>query len=250
MMKKRLARRVKLTVAYQGTMYQGWQRQPHHRSIQRTLEKLLTNLLHETVELTASGRTDAGVHALAQVAAFDHHTTFPTSRICYVLNYHLPDDIQIISAEEVTSDFHPRYNAKRKIYTYKIHNSSLKDPLKSKLYWHVPEPLDVEKMREAANYWVGEHDFCAFRSQGSSAKTTIRHIYSIDVAHFGDEISLTFEGNGFLYNMARIMTAVLVMIGKGKLKPLEAKYLLETRDRNSVPWTAPPQGLYLKKVIY
>ena len=249
-MKKRSARRVKLTVAYQGTMYQGWQRQPRHRSIQRTLEKLLTNLLHETIELTASGRTDAGVHALAQVATFDHHTTFPTSRICYVLNYHLPDDIQIINAEEVTTDFHPRYNAKRKIYTYKIHNSILKDPLKSNLYWHVPEPLDVEKMREAAAYWIGEHDFSAFRSQGSSARTTIRRIYNIDVIQSEDELSLIFEGNGFLYNMVRIMTAVLVMIGKGKLLSVDAKYLLESRDRSSVPWTAPPQGLYLTKVIY
>lgn len=243
-------RRVKLTIAYQGSMYQGWQRQTHHRSIQKTLEKLLTNLLHEPIELAASGRTDAGVHALAQVAAFSHHTSFPTSRLCYVLNYHLPDDIQIISAEEVRTEFHPRYEVKRKIYRYKIHNYPVKDPLKAYLYWHVAEPLNIDQMIAASKHWLGEHDFAAFRSQGSSAKTTVRRIYSIDILRVGDELILTFEGNGFLYNMVRIMTAVLVLVGKGSLESGDAKMLLESRNRCEVPWTAPPQGLYLTKVIY
>lgn len=250
-MKHRKApRRVKLTIAYQGTQYQGWQRQKRFKSIQETVEKLLANLLNEKIELTASGRTDAGVHALAQVASFVHHSTFPTARLCYVLNYHLPDDILILSAVDADPDFHPRYSARGKVYQYRIDNSPVKDPLKSFLFWHVPEPLDLERMKEAAAFWIGEHDFATFRSQGSSAKTTVRRIEAIELNRDGEIITLTFTGNGFLYNMVRIMTAVLVLIGKGKLESSDAKRLLEARERTMAPWTAPPQGLYLNEVIY
>lgn len=242
--------RVKLTIAYQGTMYQGWQRQRRYSSIQGTLEKLLSNLLSESIELDGSGRTDAGVHALAQVAAFTHHSTFPTARLCYVLNHHLPNDIQVLSAEDAPLDFHPRYQAKGKIYQYKIDNTPFKDPLKSWLSWHVPEPLNLERMQEAATYWIGEHDFAAFCSMGSSAKTTVRKLVTLDLTRQGDELIFSFQGNGFLYNMVRIMTAVLVLVGKGQLEPLEAKQLLESRERTMAPWTAPPQGLYLVRVLY
>jgi tRNA pseudouridine38-40 synthase len=242
--------RVKLTIAYQGTMYQGWQRQRRYNSIQGTLEKLLSNLLSESIELDGSGRTDAGVHALAQVAAFTHHSTFPTVRLCYVLNHHLPNDIQVLSAEDAPLDFHPRYQAKGKIYQYKIDNTPIKDPLKSWLSWHVPEPLNLERMQEAATYWIGEHDFAAFCSMGSSAKTTVRKLVTLDLTRQGDELIFSFQGNGFLYNMVRIMTAVLVLVGKGQLEPLEAKQLLESRERTMAPWTAPPQGLYLVRVLY
>lgn len=250
-MKHRKApRRVKLTIAYQGTQYQGWQRQKRFRSIQETIEKLLSNLLSEKIDLTASGRTDAGVHALAQVASFVHHSAFPTTRLCYVLNYHLPDDILILCAEDVEPDFHPRYSARGKIYQYKIDNSIIKDPLKSYLVWHVPETLDLDKMKEAAAYWIGEHDFATFRSQGSSAKTTVRRIEAIEFHKEGTLVTLTFRGNGFLYNMVRIMTAVLVLIGKGSLEPSDAGRLLDAKERTKAPWTAPPQGLYLTEVIY
>jgi len=243
-------RRVKLTIAYQGTAYQGWQRQKRFKSIQETIEKLLSNLLSEKIELTASGRTDAGVHALAQVASFLHHSTFPTTRLCYVLNYHLPDDILILNAEDVDADFHPRYSARGKIYQYKIDNTPTRDPLKSYLTWHVPEPLNLDKMIEAAAFWIGEHDFATFRSQGSSAKTTIRRIEAIEIHKDGSIVTLTFRGNGFLYNMVRIMTAVLVHIGKGKLEPCDAGRLMDAKERTMAPWTAPPQGLYLTEVIY
>lgn len=249
-MHRKAPRRVKLTIAYQGTQYQGWQRQKRFKSIQETVEKLVSNLLNERIELTASGRTDAGVHALAQVASFVHHSTFPTTRLCYVLNYHLPDDIQILSAEDVEADFHPRYSARGKIYQYKIDNASVKDPLKSYLVWHVPEPLDLDRMRDAAACWIGEHDFATFRSQGSSAKTTIRRIDAIELHKEGTLVTLTFRGNGFLYNMVRIMTAVLVLIGKGRLEPSDAERLLGAKERTMAPWTAPPQGLYLTEVIY
>ena len=243
-------KRVKLTIAYQGTQYQGWQRQKRFKSIQGTIEKLLSNLLSEKIELTASGRTDAGVHAKAQVASFVHHSSFPTGRLCYVLNYHLPEDIVITKAEEVAPDFHPRYSARGKIYEYRIDNAPERDPQRAFQAWHVGEPLNVEAMRKAAAFWVGEHDFASFRSQGSSAKSTVRKIEVIDVAHKGTEIILTFKGNGFLYNMVRIMTAVLVMIGRDKLTSEDARRLLEAKDRTLAPWTAPPQGLYLLEVIY
>ncbi|SCZ81918.1 tRNA pseudouridine(38-40) synthase TruA [Acidaminobacter hydrogenoformans] len=243
-------RRVKLTIAYQGTQYQGWQRQKRFKSIQGTLEKLLSNLLSEKIELTASGRTDAGVHAKAQVASFLHHSSFPTGRLCYVLNYHLPEDIIVIKAEDAALDFHPRYSAQGKIYEYRIDNAPVRDPQKAFQAWHVSDPLNVEAMREAVKYWVGEHDFASFKSQGSSAKTTVRRIDSIEIIHSGAEILLIFRGNGFLYNMVRIMTAVLVMIGKEKLSPEDALRLLEAKDRTLAPWTAPPQGLYLSEVIY
>lgn len=249
-MHRKAPRRVKLTIAYQGTQYQGWQRQKRFKSIQETIEKLVSNLLSEKIELTASGRTDAGVHALAQIASFVHHSTFPTARLCYVLNYHLPDDIQILSAEDVEADFHPRYSARGKIYQYKIDNAPAKDPLKSYLVWHVPEPLDLDRMRDAAARWIGEHDFATFRSQGSSAKTTIRRIDAIEIHREGTLVTLTFRGNGFLYNMVRIMTAVLVLIGKGRLEPSDAERLLAAKERTMAPWTAPPQGLYLTEVIY
>lgn len=249
-MHRKAPRRVKLTIAYQGTQYQGWQRQKRFKSIQETIEKLVSNLLSEKIELTASGRTDAGVHALAQIASFVHHSTFPTTRLCYVLNYHLPDDIQILSAEDVEAEFHPRYSARGKIYQYKIDNAPAKDPLKSYLVWHVPEPLDLDRMRDAAACWIGEHDFATFRSQGSSAKTTIRRIDAIELHKEGTLVTLTFRGNGFLYNMVRIMTAVLVLIGKGRLEPSDAERLLAAKERTMAPWTAPPQGLYLTEVIY
>lgn len=244
------ARAVKFIIAYQGTRYQGWQRQRRYKSVQETIEKLLSNLLGEKIELTASGRTDAGVHARAQVATFEHHSTFPTARLCYVLNYHLPDDIQILSAEDAADGFHPRYSAKGKVYEYRIDNGPAKDPLKAFLVWHVPEPLDLEAMRTAAAHWLGTHDFATFRSQGSSAKTTIRTLEAIVINKVGYDVTLTFRGNGFLYNMVRIMTAVLVMIGKGRLTPADAERLLAARDRTSAPWTAPAQGLYLSEVIY
>ena len=240
---------VKLTIQYDGTDFSGWQRQLNGRTVQEEIEKALSIILKKNVKINGSGRTDAGVHALAQVANFREDFTIPVDRIPRALNGLLPEDISILSAIEVDKDFHARYSAKGKKYVYKIYNSKIRSPiLRNSSYW-VPEPLDIEKMKVAANCFIGEHDFKGFRASSSKVKKTIRTIYSFDVCVEDKMIIIETSGNGFLHNMVRIMVGTLVDIGKNKIKS-DLIDILHTGMREKAGHTAPPQGLYLAEVYY
>ncbi len=243
-------RRVRLVFQYDGTDYHGFQRQPALLTIQGELELALNRVLGEEVVVTGAGRTDAGVHALGQVAAFDTTNPMPVGNLLRALNDALPDAIKLVSAEQVSAEFHPRYDAKGKVYKYRILNRELPSPFINRYAWHVPEPLDVPMMRAAAEKLVGTHDFAAFCASGSSVEKTVRTVRCADLEPEGDLLELRFEADGFLYMMVRIMVGTLVEVGLGRLSPEEVGRALDSRKRSHSGPTAPPQGLSLVKVIY
>ena len=238
-------RRIKLTVAYDGTNYHGWQYQPGSPTIEGELNKHLSELFKEEIIVIGASRTDSGVHALCNVAVFDTEARIPAERVAYALNQRLPEDIVIRKSEEVAADFHPRKQATRKTYEYKILNEEFANPVE-RLYAHFTYvPLDEKKMQEAANYLIGEHDFASFCAAGSTAETTVRIIYDITVERIGTMISIKVTGNGFLYNMVRIIAGTLMEVGKGRFTPEYVKDILETKDRTKAGPTAPAKGLML-----
>jgi len=243
-------RNIKLTISYDGTNYCGWQRQKNGKSVQEEIERVLNILTKERITIYGSGRTDAGVHALGQVANFISNTTIPIDKVPTAMNSILPEDIIIVRAEEVDLDFHARYNAKGKKYRYVVYNREIKNPFYRNYSYHVPYPLDLELMREGAKYFLGEHDFRAFMASGSSVKNTVRNIYSIEIKREGDFILFDFSGNGFLYNMVRIMTGTLVDVGRGFLEACKLPEIILSKERVNTGHTAPPQGLYLMEVFY
>ena len=205
--------RIKLTVAYDGTNYCGWQVQPNGVSIQSTLQKAIENLLGEKTDVTGASRTDSGVHALGQVAVFDTDKNIPDWKYALAINQRLPKDIVVQKSEEVPLDFHPRYTDVEKTYEYRILNRRTQLP-KERLYsYFVPKKLNVDKMREAGVYLVGEHDFKSFCSQKTKVLSTVRTIYSLELIEEGDIVTLRVSGNGFLYNMVRIIAGVLIKVG-------------------------------------
>ena len=238
-------RRIKLTVAYDGTNYHGWQYQPGSPTIEGELNKHLSELFKEEIIVIGASRTDSGVHALCNVAVFDTEARIPAERVAYALNQRLPEDIRIRKSEEVVSDFHPRKQATRKTYEYKIVNEEFSNPTE-RLYAHFTYvPLDENKMQEAADYLIGEHDFQSFCAAGSTAQTTVRTIYDITVERKETIISIKVTGNGFLYNMVRIIAGTLIEVGKGRFKPEQVKEILEAKDRTKAGPTAPAKGLML-----
>ena len=238
-------RRIKLTVAYDGTSYHGWQFQPGSPTIEGELNKHLTELFKEEITVIGASRTDSGVHALCNVAVFDTNARIPAERVAYALNQRLPEDIRIRKSEEVEADFHPRKQVTRKTYEYKILNEEFANPVE-RLYAHFTYvPLDEKKMQEAARYLVGEHDFQSFCAAGSTAETTIRNIYDITVERKETMISIKVTGNGFLYNMVRIIAGTLMEVGKGRFTPEQVKEILEAKDRTKAGPTAPAKGLML-----
>ena len=241
-----------LNVAYKGTNYAGWQRQENANTIQEEVEKALSRLYKEPVTVIGASRTDAGVHALSQKCVFNvGRANIPTGKLPYALNSQLPPDISITEAKEVTYDFHPIFAAKSKTYIYQIYNSEFRNPLFSDTFWHVYKKLDIERMKEAAAYFMGEHDFSAFCAAGGSTKTSVRIINSAKV-YEKDKGIVFFEvnGNGFLYNMVRIMTGTLVYVGLGKIMSSSLPVIIDSKDRTKAGITAPPQGLCLKEVYY
>ncbi|MDO5541327.1 MAG: tRNA pseudouridine(38-40) synthase TruA [Eubacteriales bacterium] len=243
-------KRVKLIVAYDGTNYNGWQIQPNGITIEEMLNKHLTELLQEPIKVIGASRTDAGVHALGNVAVFDTNARMPAEKISYAMNTRLPQDIRIQNSCEVQADFHPRFCKTIKTYEYRILNRRFPDPtrrLYSLFYYY---PLDVEKMRSAAGYLVGEHDFKSLCTHKEEVENTVRTIYSVDITKEIDEISIRIKGNGFLYNMVRIIVGTLLRVGSGYYEPGYMKELLEARDRQAAGETAPPQGLTLLKIEY
>lgn len=243
-------RRFKLTVAYDGTNYCGWQIQPNGITVEEVLNRKLSKLTGEEITVIGASRTDSGVHALGNVAVFDSETSIPPERISYALNQRLPEDIVIVKSEEVPGDWHPRYCDCTKTYEYHVLNAKVPDPTRRLTSYFVSFDLDVEKMREAAAYLVGEHDFVSFCNVRTNVEDTVRTIYSLDILTQGDELTIRIRGNGFLYNMVRIIVGTLLRVGRGFYTPDQVREILEAKDRKAAGVTAPPHGLFLVGIEY
>ncbi len=229
----------------------GWQKQPNKLNIQGTIEKAIEAVTKENVDLNASGRTDAGVHALGQVANFKTNSQVPIDKMAIAINTNLKKSIRILKAEEVDEKFHSRLSCKQKTYRYVINNSEYGTAIYRNLETHIPMNLDVEKMQEAAKYFEGEHDFKAFKASGTSGKNSVRTIYKAEVKKMSNKkIFIELTGNGFLYNMVRIISGTLVDVGLGKIEPIEIKNIIKQQKRELAGKTLPPYGLYLMKVEY
>ena len=244
-------KRVKLTVAYDGTNYCGWQVQPNGITVQEVLNQCLSEFTGENIETIGASRTDAGVHALGNVAVFDTEMRMPGDKFSFALNQRLPEDIRIQKSEEVDADFHPRYVKSQKTYEYRILNCRFPIPTE-RFYSHFTYiPLDVDKMKEAASYLIGEHDFKSFCSVHTQALDTVRRVYSVEVEKNRDDvIIIRVKGNGFLYNMVRIITGTLLEVGKGDYPPEKVKEILAAKDRKMAGATARPEGLTLVQIRY
>ena len=243
-------RNIKLIIEYDGKDYNGWQKQKNKLNIQGEIERAIEEITGEKVDLIASGRTDAGVHALAQVANFKIEKDIPIEKIPYALNSKLKKSIRIKEAKEVDEKFHSRYTCKRKTYKYVINNSIQGTAIYRNLQYHFPEKLDDIKMNEAVKYLIGEHDFKSFKASGTSSKSSVRTIYDAKVTREGEIVTIELTGNGFLYNMVRIIAGTLVDVGEGKIKPEDVKKILLAKDRLKAGRTLPPTGLYLVNVEY
>lgn len=243
-------RNIKLTIEYDGKEFNGWQKQPNKLNIQGTIEKVLEEITGEEVELNASGRTDAGVHALGQVANFKTNSKLPIEKFAIALNSKLKKSIVIRKAEEVEESFHSRYNCKKKTYRYIINNSEFGTAIYRNLEYIVPQKLDIEAMKKAIKFFEGEHDFKAFKSSGTSSKSSVRTIYKAIIKEENEKIIIELTGNGFLYNMVRIISGTIVDVGLGKIKAEEIPQIIEEGNRQKAGKTLPPQGLYLVSVEY
>ena len=229
----------------------GWQKQPNKLNIQGNIEQAIKNVTGEEVELFASGRTDAGVHSFGQVANFKTESLIPIEKIPIALNTNLKKSIRIIKAEEVDERFHSRLSCKKKTYRYVINNSSCESAIYRNLETYIPMKLDVSKMKEAAKYFEGEHDFKAFRASGTSSKSSVRTIYKLEILEKeNNRIYIEVTGNGFLYNMVRIISGTLVEVGLGKIKPEEIEEIIDSKDRSRAGKTLPAHGLFLLNVEY
>ncbi|MDR1001286.1 MAG: tRNA pseudouridine(38-40) synthase TruA [Clostridiales bacterium] len=262
-----------LTVAYDGANYSGWQRQANAFSIQQAMEEALARVFGQSIRTVASSRTDAGVHALGQRVAFNVATPIPLQKIQMVINNFLPNDIAVTEVKIVPPMFNPRLDAREKIYHYVIYNYPYPNPFTRDTSLFYPRRLDFKKMARAAGYFVGWHDFEAFRSQGTDYRSTVREIFACGLEKdtqrwaainkscdkpCGDEtgaayngiITFYIRGNGFLYNMVRIMAGTLIAVGRGKIAPTDIPGIIASKDRSKAGETAPPQGLTLVEVKY
>lgn len=243
-------KRVKMIVAYDGTNYCGWQIQNNGITIEEVLNRTLSELLKETITVTGASRTDSGVHSQGNVAVFDTQNRMPADKICFALNQRLPDDIRVLQSEEVEPDYHPRKKNCVKTYEYKIMNRKIELPTLRLYSYFCYFPLDVEKMREAASFLVGEHDFKSFCTVRGQAEETVRTIYSLEVHKEGDLITLRIRGNGFLYNMVRIIAGTLMKVGMGAYPPEQVEAILDARDRKAAGPKAAAKGLSLVSLEY
>lgn len=244
--------RLKATISYDGSSFSGYQIQPNGRTVQEEFERVLTQMHQgEFVRIVASGRTDTGVHATGQVIHFDTTLTIPFSGWIRALNSLLPGDIRVMQMEEVHADFHARFDAKWKTYRYKWTIEEIPLPFERHLLSYIPgKKPDIERMREAAEALVGEHDFRSFSAANTSIEDFVREIYAVRIERYGEQIHLVITGNGFLYNMMRIIAGTLWEIGVGKRGPEEMTKIIAEQNRGAAGRTAPPQGLYLEKVGY
>lgn len=242
--------RVKLIVAYDGTDYHGFVKQKSVITVQQVLEEAIAYILRTPVLIEGAGRTDAGVHAQGQCCIFDAETSIPVLSLLRAINSKLPKDVVIKEAEIVPESFHPRFSAKRKTYRYQILNSSIRNPFLERYAYFYPRSLNIEWMKKAAEYMVGEHDFKCFCAAGSTVLSTVRTIYDLQVFKAGDLITIDVCGNGFLYNMVRIITGTLVKAGEGKIAAGQVKDIIESKERALAGPTVPPQGLTMLNIVY
>ncbi|UZW66830.1 tRNA pseudouridine(38-40) synthase TruA [Priestia flexa] len=243
-------KRLKCIVAYDGSLFAGYQVQPEKRTVQSEIEKVLTQMHKRKITIYASGRTDAQVHAEGQVIHFDTDLNIPLNKWKKALNSMLPDDIVIKYVSEVDSEFHARFNVKSKEYRYYIDRQENRNPFTRYYAYHYPYKLDYMKMKEASHYLIGTHDFTSFCSAKTEVEDKVRTIYNIDLVEEGNQLVLTFKGNGFLYNMVRILVGTLLDVGQGKIDPVDIKAVLESKSRTLAGKTAPAEGLYLWQVFY
>jgi tRNA pseudouridine38-40 synthase len=247
-------RNLKLTVAYDGTDFAGWQIQPEAGTIQGTLSSAIGRITGEKVLAHGSGRTDAGVHALAQVATFQTDSVIPAGNLVVALNDILPASIRVLAAEEVAAEFHPRKSAQAKTYRYRIYRDAVCPPFLSRYVWHYPYPLDESALREAAALVEGEHDFTSFAAvdpeRGREGISNVRRIFLSQWRRESCELIYEVRGNGFLHHMVRNLVGTFLLVGKRTLKPADVTRILETKDRSAAGATAPASGLYLVNVEY
>ncbi len=243
-------KRVKLVVAYDGTNYHGWQVQDNGITIEEVLNRTISELVQEDIKAIGASRTDAGVHACGNVAVFDTESRIPGDKFSFALNQRLPDDIRIQESCEVDADFHPRYADTVKTYEYNILNRRFELPSKRLYAAFCYYPMDIERMNQAAAYLVGEHDFKSFCSVGAQVQTTVRTIYAVNVTKEDDMVHIRITGNGFLYNMVRIIAGTLMQVGTGLMEPEQVKEILEARDRSKAGPTAVAKGLTLVEIRY
>ncbi|KXG45111.1 tRNA pseudouridine(38-40) synthase TruA [Tepidibacillus infernus] len=241
---------IKLEVSYDGTAFHGFQVQPNQRTIQGELEDALQRLTNQPVKIIGSGRTDAGVHAKKQVCNFKINHSMPLSKWPVALNALLPEDIVVNSASEVPLEFHSRFDVRQKTYRYSIYHHTYVNIFRRHYTWHYPYPLDVEKMKAVSKVFIGEHDFTAFSSAKTTVENKVRKIYAADLWKKENEIYFQITGNGFLYNMVRIVVGTLVEVGRNKMDPEEVMELFEKKNRSLAGLTAPAKGLTLWDVQY
>jgi len=248
-------RNLKLTLAYDGTDFKGWQVQPDAPTIQATLAFAIGRITGENVLPQGSGRTDAGVHALAQVASFTTNSVIPAANLVIALNDTLPPAIRILDVQEVPPDFHARKSARAKTYRYRMYRNSICLPFLARYVWHYPYPLNEEAMRTAASLIEGEHDFTSFAAvdpeRGSGDQgSNVRRVFSSMWRRDGDELIYEVRGNGFLHHMVRNLIGTFLLVGKGTLKPEDVVGILQAKNRSAAGATAPASGLYLVAVEY
>jgi len=243
-------RNIRLILQYDGSCYHGWQIQPNGVTIQETVEKAIAAIVGENVRVTGCGRTDSGVHADRYVCNFFSDTRIPAEKLAGAINSKLPRDIICRGAEDAEEDFHSKNSAVKKRYTYRILNSEYNDVFMNRYVWHWRGRLDIDAMKKAAEAFVGEHDFAGFASSGFTVKTTVRTIYSLDITTEGEMIKIDVVGNGFLYNMVRIITGTLLYVGIGKIRAEDMKDIIASCDRERAGITAPAEGLCLSEVFY
>lgn len=271
-------KRIKLTIAYDGTNYSGWQIQENAPTVEEYVREALRGLLGdcgagdcEGVELIGASRTDAGVHALGNVAVFDSDVRMPAEKFAYALNARLPEDIRVLQSEEVSDNFHPRYTKSHKTYVYQIQNTRIPIPIYSRYMYHIYEDIDINRLSESVDFFIGEHDFSAFCSAGAQVKSKVRTIESLTVTSealgtgirdgltsesltvnekSGKIIRIEVTGNGFLYNMVRIIAGTLIEVGIGRRKPESVAEAIATGERSLAGPTAPARGLILKQIRY
>ena len=240
-------RRIRLFVSYDGTNYHGWQVQNNGVTIESELNRAISDLTGEEVRVIGASRTDAGVHALCNVAVYDTASPIPAQKVCYALNARLPEDIRIVRSDEVPPDWHPRKCKTSKTYEYHIFTGEIMDPTRRLYSHHVYRKLDLDSMREAAACLVGEHDFKSFCQENTKVESTVRTIHQLELDYQPQvqDLCIRVKGNGFLYNMVRIIVGTLLEVGYGRLKSSDIPLILEKKDRNAAGPTAPAKGLIL-----
>ncbi|MCD8920563.1 tRNA pseudouridine(38-40) synthase TruA [Staphylococcus gallinarum] len=240
--------RVLVNISYQGSQFLGFQIQQNGRTVQQLFEKILKRIHKRHVRIHPTSRTDRGVHALEQYFHFDTELNIPAQQWKYAMNRALPGDVYVKDVTIVDEHFHCRYDCVGKSYRYKVYQSETKNPFQSGLKTHLPEQLDLEKMNRAAQFFIGTHDFTGFCSQKTETESRVRTLYGSKIIKTADGFDYVVTGSGFLYNMVRVLVAFLIEVGKGKREPEEIPKLLEAKDRKQIPFTAPPEGLYLERI--